>query len=149
MIIDKRTPTADELQLRLIAAGGLAVFDKDARDDDNTITRNLQPPEGVTILQDFTKRLAEFRQCLNDMAIPRLREAFRQRAEAVNKDFKECKQVEDFVRAYRTLPYDNKMRRMINLLCNEMWGKECIGAIEEIVMAKLKILYKNELVNPK
>ena len=36
---------------------------------------------------------------------------------------------------------------MVNLLCNEMWGKECLGTIEKQIMAKLRLVYKNVLVN--
>lgn len=144
-VLDKANPSEVELQQRFAYAGGSAIFSKDVNDGNDV---PLFPPvEGVSPMEDFRRRLNDFRNCIIDLAMPRLKEMFRKRAATVNLDFKDCTTLEDFVSAYRLRPYDAKMRRMVNLLCNEMWGKECLGTIEKQIMAKLRLVYKNVLVN--
>lgn len=100
-----------------------------------------------TLLDDFAERYRNLRSFIIDMSLPRMREIFRVRAKACNfVDHPDCKDIDDFLLAYRTSAYDNKMRGMVNTLCNLMWGKECFGMIEKMVMDKLKLKYKNKLV---
>ena len=152
-ILDKSNLSDLELQTRFAVAGGRQIFSKDVPSVEEANGMELVAPPvpglpvGLSMLQDFKHRLNDFRQCLMDLAVPRMKEAFRLRAATVNHNFTDCSSLEDFVMAYRNRPYDNKMRRMVNLLCHEMWGKECMGQIEKHVMKKLKLTYKNALVS--
>lgn len=58
-----------------------------------------------------------------------------------------CKTLEDFLRKYRLEKYDNKMRKLVEGLCNKVFGKECTGAIEVMVMKRLKLEYKDILTD--
>ena len=103
--------------------------------------------EGRPPLQEFADRYKALRLFIQDMTVPRLKEIFRVRAGAVNKDYPECKTIENFLYEYRTGVYDNKKRALVDMLCNRMWGKECFGVIEKMVMEKLKLRYKDALVS--
>ena len=148
-VLDKANPSEIELQKRFAFAGGSAIFSKDLNDDGHHNVPIPACPDGVSPMEDFRRRLNDLQLCIIDLAMPRLKEMFRKRAALVNRDFKDCVALEDFITAYRTKPYDNKMRRMVNLLCNEMWGKECLGAIEKHIMSKLRLVYKNIRVDGK
>ena len=144
--LDKVNLKPDELQAHF----NRAIFVKDPE-----INKN-QPPfpnNGKSLLQDFQDRLSDLRKLIIDLATPRLEETFRLRAAASLKaaglyqDFGHCVSLEDFLREYRTGKYDNKMRALVNLLCNQIWGTECFGSIETMIMNKLKLKYVNALVS--
>lgn len=58
-----------------------------------------------------------------------------------------CKTLEDYLLLYRTYKYDNTMRQLVYLLCNEMWGQECMGTLEAVVMEMVGLKYSNTLVS--
>lgn len=114
-----------------------------ASPDAGTVSEKLSP------MQEFAKRYRALRMFIQDLAWPRLLEVFRVRAEACNfkKDYPNCKNLDDFLLEYRTGIYDNKKRAMVHVLCNKMWGRECMGMIEKQVMDKLKLRYKHVLIS--
>ncbi len=116
---------------------------------DDTTEGNLPDlADGVTPLADFGVRVDNLRLFICNLVRPRQNKAFVVRAAALNHGY-DCVTLEDFLREVRTGPYDNKKRALVFKLCNELWGKECSGDIERMVMAKLRLKYKNELVDGK
>lgn len=146
--MDKANLTETELQERFLAAGP-DFFNKDEGNIPAPVANDAGPqPPLSTPLDDFRARYKALRLFLQDLAIPRLKEVFRVRADAaLGKDYPECKTLDAYISEYRLGVYDNKKRAMVDVLCNQMWGKECFGVIEKVVMDKLKIRYKNILVN--
>ena len=144
--------SANELQYRFLLEDGSKLFNKDVPTvnlaDDNEQPNCPGLPAGLSPLADFGERYKAFRMFLQDLALPRMKETFRLRAGAFNTDYPNCKTLDDFLLEYRTGPYDNKKREMVDVLCNKMWGRECVGTIEKIVMDKVKLRYKNALVDP-
>ena len=100
-------------------------------------------------MADFEIRVNNLRLFICNLVRPRMNRAFVFRAKALNHGYDHCVTLEDFLREVRTGPYDNKKRALVFQLCNKLWGKECSGDIEEMVMAKLRLKYKNELVDGK
>lgn len=146
--MDKANLSDTELQERFLAAGP-DFFNKDeAKATATALVANDAAPQQGTPLDDFRTRYKALRLFLQDMAIPRLKEVFHVRANAaVGRDYPHCKTLDGYLLEYRTGIYDNKKRAMVDVLCNQMWGKECFGVIEKVVMDKLKIRYKDILVN--
>ena len=50
---------------------------------------------------------------------------------------------------YRTGTYNNQMGGLVHYLSNKLWGKECMGTLEKVIMDKAKLKYKNALVSGK
>ena len=143
-ILDKANLTPTELQNRFVALNGRLGLNK----DDSSGGNLPQPAEGVTPLQDFAVRLENLRQFICALIRPRLNEAFIVRARAMNLGY-DCVTLEDYLREIRTGPYDQKKRALVYELCNKLWGKETSMDIEKLVMRKLRLKYKNELVDGK
>lgn len=150
-MLDKKKLSPTELQRRFQKADKTFWF----KDDDAPTTGGENAPTAPTggdappplePIEKFEIRYQALRRLIQDMAIPRLKEVFRVRASSFNKHYPHCKTLEDYLLEYKTGVYDNKKREMIDILCNKIWGKECFGAIERMIMNKLKIYYKNELI---
>ena len=99
-------------------------------------------------MADFGMRVNNLREFICNLARPRMNKAFVVRAQSLNHGY-DCVTLEDFLRECRTGPFDNRKRALVHKLCNELWGKECCGDIERMVMAKLRLKYKNSLVDEK
>lgn len=97
----------------------------------------------LTPMQEFGNRLKALRHLISDLAMPRLKEVFRTRCKSFVKDYPECTDLESCLEEYRVGIYDNKKRLMVVNLCNKMWGKECLPAIEKQIMEKLKLQYED------
>lgn len=139
-VLDKANLTATELQVRFEACGRLGL----SKDDNSDSVP--KPANDLTPLQDFEIRLNNFRLFICDLARPRMNETFEARAKALNHGY-DCVTLEDFLRECKSGKYDNRKRGLIFNLCNRMWGKQCAGDIEKLVMDKLRLKYKNELVD--
>lgn len=109
------------------------------------------PPEGVTPLQDFEERLRSCRSMILDLARPRLKETFLARARACiySHSYENCVTYDDYVRECKSGIYDNNKRALIHHFCNQLWGKQCAEQIELQVMAKMRLQYKNQLLDGK
>ncbi len=141
-ILDKANLTPTELQNRFVALNGRLGLSKD-----DSIGSNLpQPADGITPLADFGVRVDNLRKFILALVRPRLNQSFIVRARALNLGY-DCVTLEDYLREIRTGPYDNKKRALVYQLCNNLWGKECSMDIEKLVMKKLRLKYKNELVD--
>ena len=140
--------------MRFALAGGNDIFNKDVETalpeatNRNTATVTV-PGCHVLPIQEFANKLDALRTFLQDLGMPRIKEMFEVRAAAHNHGFPHCKTLEDFLQAYRTDPYDNKMRALVFYLCNDLWGKGLFIVIEKLIMDKLKLKYSNELVGKK
>lgn len=151
-MLDKKKLSPTELQLRFQKADKSFWFKDDApTTGENAPTSENAPtgedaPPALTPIEKFEIRYQALRRLIQDMAIPRLKEVFRVRAASFNKHYPHCRTLEDYLLEYKTGVYDNKKREMIDILCNKIWGKECFGAIEKMIMNKLKIYYINELI---
>lgn len=100
-------------------------------------------------IEEFKVRYQNLRNFIADLAVARLKEVFRVRAKEVcGQKRPHCESLEDYLLEYRTASYGNDLRKMVDDLCNQMWGKECFGQLEIQVMNKLKLKYVNCLVNP-
>ena len=143
-ILDKANLTPTELQNRFVALNGRVGLSK----DDSSGGNLPQPAEGTTPMADFACRVDNMRRFICALARPRLNKAFIVRAKAMNLGY-DCVTLEDYLREIRTGPYDNKKRKLVYELCNNLWGKETSMDIEKMVMKKLRLKYKNELVDGK
>ena len=108
-------------------------------DDDDTLPMNI-----------WARKYSYMRSFMTDLVLKRLRLVFGTNATAMyGSEYPDCKKLEDFCFVYRTGKYDNKMRSMIVTLCNRIWGKECFGAIEKMIMDIFSLEYINILCNGK
>ncbi len=155
-MLDKSKPTDKEVQARNNHFE--YVFQKDKRDSpqepqdgapktgtDGTAagTDDLPP----VFAEEYAQRLVNLRTFIQDLAVPRMREVFRQRAKkTVGKMYTDCETLEDYLNEYKHGTYDNNKRMMVHTLCNLMWGKNCIQWIEKMVMDKLGMVYVNLLI---
>jgi hypothetical protein len=148
--VDKENLKPIELQARF-AKGGLQKLLKKTIDDvsesNGTVAAGGVEEEAELPLVLYAAQLKEFRDCLIDLAMPRLNATFRFRAKVCIKGYPECVTMEDFLMEYRTGVYDNNKRYMVHVLCHLMWGKECFGGIEKKIMDRLKIKYNGMLVS--
>ena len=134
---------------------GRKLFSKDNDEANTTTATQPQPTAGVehiledgtvaTPLQDFEIRLNNLRLTIHDMGYPRIMEVFNVRLRAVEHAFGELNNLEEFLLEYRTGPYNNEKRKLVDIVCNKIWGRECFGTIEKFVMDKLKLKYENWL----
>ncbi len=142
-MLDKQNFKPQELEERL-ESEGRKLFYKDAGDGDDGIPR-LE--DGVSPLEDLSERMKAFRAFILDLAVPRLKEMFRVRAAVYKHGFPDVHSLEDYILLYRTGTYGNEMRGLVHYLSNQLWGTECMGHLEKIIMDKAKLKYKNTLVN--
>ena len=139
------------------------VFDKDADNAQPPAGQSAPTPSapadnGLTPLRAYEARYLALRAIIQDLAVPRLKQVFRERAKhSVGNKFPHCQTVEQFLNEYRTGVYDNKKRWMVHVLTNLMWMGTCMAQIEAAVMKKLGLKYKDvifceqtgKLISPK
>lgn len=95
-------------------------------------------------LKLFGGQLKAMRGFACDLLELRNKEVFQLRSkQAVGKDYPNCDKLDDYLLEVRVGDYGNKMRGMIDTLCNQMWGSETAKIIERQVMDKLKLAYEN------
>ena len=98
-------------------------------------------------MQDYRDRFNNLRKMTNDMALPRLRKIHRDNSITLcGKKYPKCETLEQWLNEYRLGVYNNDKRWMVNRLCNEVWGKECIPSVEKMVMNRLKIKYVHQII---
>ena len=154
-LLDKDNLSPTELQERFRCCKGSTVFVKDVCDSPDTALQTAkgdkqlsQVKEGkLTPLEDFALRVKNLRQFLQDLATPRIKEIFRVRAATFDHGLEGVMTFEQFLDAFRSLPYDSNMRRIIYQVMGPMWGKTWGGEVEKMVMKKIKLAYKNFLVS--
>jgi hypothetical protein len=151
-ILDKKVYKRLELENRFAYEQGCKIFCKDDPSHlGSADQRTTEVGTGDQLLPmvKFQKHCNAIRQLLIDLALPRMREFFRMRAEQMKLqmggEFLNCNHVEDYNRAYATGPYDNRTRAMVNFLSNELWGDDYFQFLEKQVMDLAKIKYVNVL----
>ena len=140
----KYKPT--ELQERL-ECGGRKIFFRTANDKD-------LPPlcDGITPLEDLSDRMENLRFYLIDVLTPRLKALFCVRLDNLKHPLAmktKCKTHQDCLLLYRTHPYGNEVRSLMFFICHKMWGKGCIGILEQQVMDIANLKYDGTLVGGK
>lgn len=158
-MLDKKNYTPKELQERFGKVNGNDLFNKDATPDPASNAAAAAPvpetdaaapvPEVDTVLplHEFANKLEALRSFLQDLALPRMKETFELRAAAHKHGFPDCKTLDHFLHTYRTAPYGNDIRGLVFFLTQDLWGKACFLVIEKQVMDKVKLRYKNQLVD--
>ena len=111
----------------------------------NIFYRDADPsslPDGITPLVQFGSCLAGLHDLLVDLAKPRLHELFEVRAPQANHNYKletPLKKLDDYLTLYKTAKCDNDMRAYIFALNTKIWGTECFGELEKILMKRVGI----------
>lgn len=155
-VVDKKNLSKKQLEQRFQYANGNHIFWKDKLTaeeqkqwNDNRVLPVLPNPEdGSSPLDDFAKRFNEFRCFIQDMALPRLMETFLVRARHFFGDrYPGCRTLDDYLNEYRTGTYDNQKRSDVHVMCHLLWSRECIKAIEQMVMKVLFLAYCNYLID--
>ena len=153
-VLDKNKLSAPELETRL-EHHGREIFYKDVPtvpdSQDPTETASTgddsgTPVEEISPLQDFASRCRNLRNALHDLVLVRLMATFAVRSAVVKHPFGNLETLDDFLLEYHTGVYNNDKRKMVFALCYDMWGKECFGTLEKLVMDNLKLKYSNKLV---
>jgi hypothetical protein len=57
----------------------------------------------------------------------------------LGRDFPNCYTIEDHNRACATEPYSNRIRSIVNFLCNNLWGDDYFQFLEKQVMDIAKV----------
>lgn len=141
-LLDKANLTAFELETRFKLYGD--IFNKDALKAGN---QEAAAVPALVLLQEYKQRNAALWIMALDLADPRLKEIFRIRARKVfGKKYPHCDSLEQYLMEYKTGIYNNDKRQMVNVLCNQMWSKECMAFIEKMVMDRLGLEYENILI---
>ena len=155
-VVDKKNLSKKQLETRFQYANGNHIFWKDKLtadeqqqwDENRALPRLPEPEDGSSPLDDFGKRFNEFRCFIQDMALPRLMETFLVWARSFFSDrYPDCKTLDDYLTEYRTGPCDNQRRSDIHVMCHLLWLRECIKAIEQMVMKVLFLVYCNYLID--
>ena len=141
-LLDKANLKNDEWLAGFESVGRKLFYKNELREGEDLNRVSLPAPrDGTSTLDDFKARYNAFRLLLVDMIVPRIRVYGEVNCQRMVTDLPDCKTMEDYLNAYRTLQYDNKMRRAIHLICNVVWGRHCCAAIENAVMTLLRIEY--------
>ena len=131
-----------KLLARFASVGGRKFFYKCRHADP---TKQVPLPvleEGFGDLEDFAKRCEALRIMLVKMIAPRLREYFRDNAwKIVSKEYKDCRTMDDFLKAFKQRPYGKAARELYVVVCFEIWSKTGLATIEEKVMEILGLVY--------
>ena len=145
-ILDKDKLSPTELQERFAVCNGSSLFVKDVCDNPASVSFSRKDEQQLLPLDDFGMRLGLLRQFLQDLAVPRMKEIFRVQAAAFDHGLENCRTHDQFLDAFRTLPYNNNMRQIAFHLMGPMWGKFWAPEVEKMIMNKTKLKYKNLLV---
>ena len=155
-VLDKNKLSASELETRF-EKHGREIFYKDMNvgaAGASTVLTAAKPVAGTAVsdsdkvrpLKDFESRCRNLRNALHDIGHIRLMATFGVRSAVLKHSFGELVTLDDFLLEYRTGVYNNEKRWLVSALCHGMWGTECFGTIEKLIMDKLKLKYSNKLV---
>ena len=131
-----------ELQNRFAWSGGVNIFYRNA--DLSAL------PDDIPPLMQFGSCLAGLHDLFVDLAKPRLLELYEVRAPQAKHNFQletPMKKLNDYLTFYKTHKCDNNMGAYIYALNNTIWGKECFGELEKILMKKVGIKYVDIVID--
>ena len=105
------------------------------------------PPDNISMMQDFQRRLGGLRNYIVDMGLVPLKSVSIQRLKQHVPEYADSvESMDDFAHIYRTAPYGKDMRRRVKIVTHKMWGTQVFYAMEITIMSKLNLEYVNILV---
>ena len=149
-LLDKNDYKEDEWVDRHSSVG-INSFDK--QNEEEKLDGNKVPKKKSKALvkddekfAEFKKRLQRLRKNLVDVLLVEIGRMFTNQFVELVPDM-ECKSFEDFLVKFRSMPYDNKMRKRVHIASHTMWNWEKMLHVENALKEILKIKYGNLLSN--